>query len=377
MEPENKQLDLLFHSCNIQQTSLNINNSTTKARYHIFQSHRTSSDINNFQHSTHTTNARYHIDSAASYQLEYHTILIITKMKMLSPGMYFPVLPRLPQDIIDDHKRKMIDNWPPSHNSTKPRQWFGRTTRRFRKYPATKPTAENPTPNNEVGYCSWCKHKFWDEREYHEHATCRRWDKYESPVMAQARIWIADMQEELNQVKRARRLAGMRLASGYTAARATARHDLSNQASTLRLRLKTCETAKEQLKQDIRDAENRRQRWMVETLEQNFVRDYCPRPIPDGAKVGPQYLFICSEEFAAFPSLSIFNDSDEGSDEDSEEDSDEDEPYTQTRQPTSNSHRYRLMGGVVRGVEDAASRVTGKRCRIPRVHRYTGKLLGR
>lgn len=278
--------------------------------------------------------------------------------------MFFPELPEAARKIVNNHKCKLNENWPPSHKSTKPRQWFGRTTRRFRKHPPTPPTDENPSPDNEGGYCSWCKHKFWNEREYHEHGTCRRWDKYESPVMAQARFWIAEMQEDLNQVKRAERLVDARLASGHSAAAATAKHILNHRALTLRNRLEEVSTAKEQLKQDIRDAEDRRQRPMVKTLELHFEREYRPRRDNPGP-------------FQVFPKPSTFNKSAEDSDEDSIEDTNELEQYTQTtRQPTSNSHRYRLMGGVVRGVEDAASRVTGKRCRIPRVHRYTGNLLG-
>lgn len=165
----------------------------------------------------------------------------------------------------------------------------------------------------ESGTCSWCDRRFDDKREFFEHGACRSEDDDSSPTMRQARIWMGETEEELNQLKRgarAARLADLDIREQI----------LRKKAARMDDNLQKLERAKEKLKQDVQDTKKQEFKSLYESY---FQRNY------------------------KFRSL---------------------QGRGMTRQPT-NRHCDRYLAWVVRGVEEGASRLMGKRCRIPLVHR--------
>ncbi|QDS74958.1 hypothetical protein FKW77_004796 [Venturia effusa] len=187
-------------------------------------------------------------------------------------------------------------------------QLFGRLCRYFVKDSKTL----------QSGKCNWCERRFYNKREFFEHGFCRKADSAESPVLETARAWISETEEELNQLERGARAARLRKTPAGTDMERRRRRRATIAAADLDL----LKRARDQLERDVRQATKEGRRTLVRRLEVDFLDDYRPGLSPAAGK---------------------------------------------TLDPT-NRRRDRYLGPVIRGVEDVASRVTGRKCRLPLVH---------
>ncbi|TLD21734.1 hypothetical protein E2P81_ATG08322 [Venturia nashicola] len=209
--------------------------------------------------------------------------------------------------------KTQFDPKPPCHHHTKPRQLIGRVCRSFVRDPPKRNGDGEREIKSKEGKCSWCNKRFYNRREFFEHGACRQHDDDESPTMQQAREWISEMEEGLNQVKRGARAATSGILKQFLRGQAAKKDkDLGN---LLR--------AREQLKKDVQTFKKKDSKGLVKQCEKGFLRFYAPDQHIVGGMV---------------------------------------------REKT-NLRRDRYLGWAVRVVEDGASRVMGKRCRMPYVHR--------
>lgn len=220
-----------------------------------------------------------------------------------------------PRDVLETTEKTnwakiRLDPKPVYNHHTKPRQLIGRVFRRFVKDSCGRD--EDRNRKSKSGKCSWCGRRFYDRREFFEHGICRESDDGESPTMEQARIWILETEEEINQLERGARAAPRALLAQFLRRYATQKHD----------ELKRLLRAREELKTDVRKFKKQGSRGLVKQCEKEFLSKYAPTPLRVGGKVRSQ----------------------------------------------TSLRRDRYLGWAVRGVEDGASRLMGKRCRIPYIH---------